>query len=418
MNTRKIILFFCLCFPAGTAFGQLSIEECYIRAKENYPLIRKYELIEKTRQYNLSNLSKGYLPQLSVSGSATYQNDITSFPIDLPGVDMPTLTKDQYQIKAELNQTIWDGGAISAQKKYVSEQSEVEKQKVTVDLYALNQRINDLFFGILLLDEQLQQNDLYLQELERNHTQISSFIRNGVANESDLDPIKVEQLNTRQQQVALKASRKAFTDMLSAMVGKNIENVPLTKPDSDILFFEGIRRPELKLFEQQSAANERYKKVIDAKVMPRIGLFANGGYGKPGLNMLSNEFAPIGIAGVKISWNIGSFYTRRNELAQIGIDRRNIENQRDVFLFNTNLEVLKEQSEIQKWKETLSQDDAIISLRESIRRSAEAKVANGTMSVLDYMREVNAAQQSKQAKIIHEVELLMSVYSLRNTTNN
>ena len=412
-----IAILFC---PLSVLYGQLTIEKCQQLAQENYPLVKQYGLIEKSKEYSLSNANKGYLPQLSLSGKISYQSDVTELPIKIPNVDIDGMRKDQYQAVLELNQTIWDGGAIKTQKRMVRAGAEVDATKLEVDLYQINDRINQLFFGILLMDAQLKQNNLLQDELQRSYHQVAAYVENGIANQADLDAVKVEQLNAIQRKNEMEVTQKAYCEMLSAMIGTKVDNSQqLVKPKADALLSSyEIKRPELNLFEKQDAQLDIQKQMLQAKNMPKFGLFVQGAYANPGLNMLKNEFTPYYIAGVRLSWNFGNLYTKKTESKQIEINRNSINVQRETFLFNTNLEMTQNNNEIEKLTRLMKDDNEIIKLRTNIRNSAEAKVANGTLTVIEMLREVTAEDQAKQNKALHEVQLLMAIYNLKNTTNN
>ena len=402
-------------------YGQLSINDCYKKAQANYPLVKQYSLIEQSKEYNLSNANKGYLPQVSLSAKASYQSEVTKLPITLPSVVIKGVNKDQYQSVVEVSQTIWDGGVILNQKKITEASSTVDKQKLDIDMYAINERVNQLFFGILLLDEQIKQNILLQDELKRNYSQITSYITNGIANQADLDAVKVNQLNTTQRKVELEATRKAYREMLATMIGEPImDNTFLTKPSiaESISLPETINRPELQLFEAQSNLFETQKSIIDSKNMPKLGLFIQGGYSNPALNMLKSEFTPYYIAGARLSWNFGGLYTKKNEKKLLETSKQNIAVQKETFLFNTNLKMTQQNNEIDKMKQLMQDDDEIIRLRASIKKAAEIKVENGTLSVTELLREINSEDQAKQNKVLHEIQLLMSIYNYKNTTNN
>lgn len=418
---KRAIIVLCIILSSySTIYAQLTIEGCQEKAKKNYPLIKRYQLIEKTKGYNLSNAAKGYLPQFSVSAKATYQSDVTGIPISVPGVDIKPLSKDQYGVTLDINQTIWDGGVVSSRKGMAKTGSEVALKQLEVTLYSINDRVNQLFFGILLLDAKVQQNQLLQDELERNFNLISSYIQNGVANQSDLDAIKVEQLKSMQIKTQLNSNRKAYLDMLSVLIGEPIhEDIILEKPSVNTEWISGrIERPELYLLDAQYNDLETQKKIIRTAYMPKLGLFATGGYGKPGLNMLEDKFAAYYMGGVRLSWNFGGLYTEKNDRRLIEANQSSLAAEKETFLFNTSMEVTQEQSEIKRNRDLLEYDDEIISLRNNVKKSAEIKVANGTLTVTDLMREINAEDLAKQDKIQHKIELLLSIYNLKFTTNN
>jgi len=408
-------------FPLFGFSQTLSIETCQEKAKANYPLVKQYGLIDQTAQYNISNANKGYLPQLSLSARATYQSQVTKLPITLPGVVIPELTKDQYQAVLEASQLIWDGGVISAQNKITNAGTEVEKKKLEVDLFSINERVNQLYFGILLLTEQLKQNAILQNELQTNYDRINAFKQNGIANQTDLDALKVEQLNADQRESELKSTRKSYCLVLSAMTGLKIdENTALTKPEINLTVLTDtiVRRPELALFDAQNNMYESQKALLNAGNLPKIGAFIQGGYGKPGLNMLTNAFSDFYIGGIRLSWNLSGFYSQKNNLNKIETNKKAVNIQKETFLFNTDLKNKQQKAEIEKLQSSVNNDDEIIRLHGNIKKAASAKVDNGTLTVTDLIREINAESQAKQLKSLHEIQLIMSVYQLKNSINN
>ena len=417
---RMFFSFSFLLFVSGIN-AQITLEECQRKTQENYPLVYQYGLVEKTKEYNLENAAKGYLPQFALSAKASYQSEVTEIPVKLSGVDLKGLPKDQYQVMLELQQKIWDGGGIRTQKKQTTAEAEIEKEKLNVDMYALNSRVNDLYFGILLLDEQLKQNALLQDELERNYRQITAYVENGIANQADLDAVKVEQLNTKQKRVELVSSRMAYLKMLSLLVGEKLSQETVLEkpvPQDEISAVSEIRRPELSLFNAQGVGLQVQEKALNVRHLPQFGLFVQGAYGNPGLNMLKNEFSPYYIAGVRLSWNFGSLYTLKNDRKVIENKRRQLDNNRDVFLFNTRLEMTQQDQAIQSLEKQMQDDDEIIRLRTNIRKSAEAKVANGTLTVTEMLRELTNESLARQSKALHEIQRLMGIYQLKYTTND
>lgn len=404
----------------GICAQQMTLEECHQKAQANYPLIIQYDLVEKTKEYNLGNAAKGYLPQFTITGKATYQSDVTKLPIEIPGVSIKSLSKDQYQVMLELNQKIWDGGEIHHQRKQVRASSDIEREQLNVDMYALNERVNQVYFGILLLDESLKQNKLLQEDLQRSYQQVSAYMDNGIANQSDLDAVRVEQLNTRQSETELLTSRGAYMQMLSLLIGEDISReTKFLKPIStDMTLANEINRPELLWFDAQRESLDVSESTLRVRNLPHLGLFVQGAYGNPGLNMLENEFSPYYVAGVRLTWNFGGLYTLRNDKRVIENNRRKLQSSRDVFFFNTRLQATQDNSAIQSVRALMREDDEIITLRANIRKAAEVKVANGTLTVTDLLREITAESLARQTKAMHEVQLLMNIYQWKYTTNN
>lgn len=419
MKIRQSIALLAACLGTLPLQAQLTIEACQQKAQANYPLVAQYGLIRQSEQYDLENANKGYLPQLSLSAKATYQTDVTKIPFSVPGIDIPTLSKDQYQVAAEVDQVIWDGGNIRAKKQNVKASSEVDRQQQQVDMYAIRERVNSLFFGILLTGEQLELNRLYDEELERNYRKISSFIENGVANGADLDAVQVEQLSNRQQRAALEATDRAYRRMLGAFIGENADSAELICPPIDNEPIPAdINRPELELLDARNMLLDTRLKQLNARNRPTLGLFVQGAYGKPGLNMLQDKFKAFAIGGVRFSWNFGNYYTRKSDVGKINVARDAVRTQRETFLFNTGQQVESGHGELEKYRRTLDDDDRIVMLRDNIKRASEAKVEGGTMSVTDYMQEVTKAETARQNRVLHRMQLIMTTYNLKNITNN
>lgn len=406
-------------FPA--VYSQLSLDACREKARVNYPLIKQYGLIEKSAEYNLSNADKGYLPQISVVAKVTYQSEAISIPISIPGVPALALSRDQYQAITEVNQIIWDGGAIGSQKKIIRQSAEVDKQNLEVSLYTLNERINQLFFGILVIQDQLKQNSILQAGWQTNIDRITACMQNGTANQSDLDALKVEQLRTAQRTTELMSLLNSYKQMLSAMIGEPVgEATVLIRPDLAAMPDATLinRRPELQFFESQKTLLNQQQNAIHTANMPKIGLFLQAGYGKPGLNILNNKFSPFYIGGARITWNISNYYSQKNNFGKIGLSARLVDLQKDIFLYNNNLAGIQQNNEIGKIRELINRDGDIIALRQSIRKSSEVKVENGTLSVSELIRDIQAEDLAKQEKSLHEIQMLISLYNLKNLTNN
>lgn len=404
-----LLLYCCLSLRAQQQ-GALCIEDCHAYAHENFPLIARHGLIEKTTDYSLSNAAKGYLPQLALTATATLQTDVTSVPLP----DAPTLAKDRYQATLEVNQLIWDGGNIRSQQQVTRAEAEVEKRRLDVDMFALRERVNNLFFGILLLDARLQQNILLTEDLERNHAVVQSYVLNGVANQADLDAVQVEVLKAGQTRTQLETTRKAYACMLSAMIDRPVNNLVVPAPEEPANH-DGAARPEFELFEARRRLLAVKKEQLNVARMPRLSLFAQGGYGRPGLNMLDGDFSFFALGGIKLAWNFGSLYTQKNDKKKLDVQHQNVDVQQQTFLYDMNLQTTHETNEIKKIRDMMVYDDQIIALRRNVRQAAEARLANGTITTVELMREVNAEHAAQLDKIVHDVQLLMTIYKHRNT---
>ncbi len=407
---------------------KITIERCYELAKNNYPLVKKYDLINITEDYSLKNATMMFFPQITLGGKATYQTDVLKFPFDIPGIDMPVFSKDQYAAYLELSQVIWDGGAISAQRKNIKAKGDVSRSEQDVDMYALKERINNLYFGILLLGEQIGQTEILLGDLKTNRTKIENCIKNGVANLSDLDVIEVEMISTNQRKVQLETLRDVYMRMLSMMIGKEVGSYSmLIKPIPDILNNKNLiadlimgenKRPEIALFDARSKEINSQWNYWVAGGLPKIKLFIKGAYGRPGLNMMSDDFAFYAVGGINFSWNISELYSLNFGRKIISSSQKQVEYSRETFLFNTNLISQQQGAEIERYLKIMEDDKSVIALREKIRKAAETEFENGTMSASDLITEINKEEIAKQDKIVHEIELIKSIYELRTLKNN
>jgi len=397
---------------------QLTLSDCYKLALQNYPQVKQRELIAKTADYTIENIQKGYLPQLNISGQASYQSAVTEIPIKIPGVNIPALSKDQYKLYGEFDQVVYDGGAIQQQKQLQKTNEAVSQQQLETDLYQLKDRINQLFFGVLLLDAQLRQNDLTIKDIQLGYDKVNAQIKNGTAFRSNGDVLMAQLLQNKQQSINLLASRKAYTDMLGLFIGKPLdETIILVKPQS-VDPSHQINRPELRVYDEQEKNLDVQNKLLTVQTLPKLNLFLQGGVARPGLDFLNNNFASYYIGGIKLSWSPSAFYTLKRSRALIDINRKNIDVEKETFLFNTNLTVKQQDGDIGKYQRLLVSDDEIIDLRARVKTTALVQLENGVITTNDFLTDVNDENLARQNKILHEVQLLMTQYNQQTTTGN
>lgn len=396
--------------------NSISIEECYQLATTNFPLVKQMALIDKTKQYSIESIAKGHLPQLSINGQGSYQSDVTSFSV--PGVKTTTLSKDQYRIYGEVYQSVTDAASLRQQKELAKATAETDQQKIEVELYKLKERINQIYFGILLIDAQIEQTELLKKDIQSGIDKTNAAIANGTALKSNADNLQAELLKTNQRTIELQANRKGYTDMLALFIAKAVtENTKLINPVVQAMI-PTINRPELKLYETQKKGLDIQNKLITAKNLPRIGLFFQGGYGRPGLNQLKNDFATYYIGGLKLNWNFGNLYTAKNDRVLLKINQQTIDVQKEVFLFNTNLSLSQQNSEVDKFQKLISTDNEIIRLREKVKTTAKSQLENGTISTNDYLSYINAEDQARQNLLQHQVQLSLAQYNYQTTSGN
>ena len=405
-----IIINYSLLIINSAAQESLSLQKAYNLAQQNYPLIKQRELIKQTSAYTIDNISKGFLPQITFSGQATYQSDVTAVKVPIPGVNIESPGKDQYKVLADVNQLVYDGGLIKQQKNIQQLTDDVEQQKVEVELYKIKDRINQLFLGVLFLDEQLKQVDLIKADLNNGIKRVEAQVNNGVAFRSNLNLLQAELLKTDQRTIELKASRKGYIDVLGLFINQTLpENTQLEKPSADgVVLVNDIQRPELKLYSTQEKLLGGQLKVIDARNKPIASVFWQGGYGRPGLNFLDNKFDFFYTTGVRLNWSLGGIYTKKKEKKIIELNQKSVDIQKEVFLLNTNTDLKRQQSEVEKLQKLVDTDKDIIDLRIKVKDAAKAQLENGMITANDYLREVNAEDQARQSLITHQIQLLQA----------
>ena len=400
---------------------KLTLEDAYRQAQTNYPVIRQKDLVRQTAELSISNLSKGNLPQLSFNGQASYQSDVTKVDIKVPGMTIPTSQKDQYKITADITQVLFDGGTIKEQKVMQQLNAGVEEQKVEVELYKLKERINQIYLGILYLDEQLKQLDLVKQDVQIGIKRVEAQVKNGVAFKSNLNVLKAELPKTNQRVIEIKASRKGYVETLGLFLNQVLdENIELEKPAEEKFsaIQDPIQRPELKLYNNEIKLFEQQNKVIQSKNLPKASLFFQGGYGRPGLNMLDNQFDLFYIGGVKLNWPVSNLYTKKKEKQLVKVNQQIVDTKKETFLLNTNTQLKQQQSDIEKLEQLITTDKEIIDIRASVKDAAKAQLENGVITANDYLREINAEDQARQALITHELQLLQATINYKTISGN
>jgi outer membrane protein TolC len=398
--------------------GVLSIEECYKLAREHYPLVRQTEVLLKASEYSIDNISKSWYPQVNFNGQVSYQSDVTEIPIKLPNVYIESPSRDQYKAFAEITQSLYDAGISKQQKKIVENTEMVEQQKIEVELYKLKDRINQLFFGVLLIDEQLKQVQMLKKDIQSGINKVEGALSNGAALKSGVDVLKAELLKNQQHETELTSARKSYLTMLGLFINKKTdENTSLQKP-RDLALVSVVNRPEIGLFELQKKNIALQNTLIGARNFPRIGLFVQAGYGKPALNFLKNQFKPYYVGGLKISWSLAGFYTEKKDRLQLDLNSQSLDIQKETFLFNTNVSLSQQKEDIQKIEALIKTDGEIIILRTSIKNAVNGQLTYGTITSSDYLREVNAEDQARQNLLIHNIQLLMTQYTYNAMAGN
>lgn len=411
MNKFKQILFGgLLLVSCGMQAQNLSLEQCKSKARTNFPLIKQLGILETLKDLSLENLSKGYLPQLNFNAQGTYQSEVTAVPISLPNLAIKSLDKDQYRTYLELYQPLLDGGQVKKQQELSKSQFAVESQKVEVELYKLNSTVNQLYFGILLIDSQTKSANSLLAEIDANLNKLSVGVKEGLINPLNKEVFEAEKIKVVQRLEELNFTRKSLIGTLGVLIGYSISEGSTLEIPKNLNEAKENKRPELSLFDLQIGNLEQQKNIIKNKLSPRLGLMAQLGYGRPALNMLNNDFKEYYIGGLKLSWSISSFYTNARERKSIEGQQAMIAAQREVFNQQTTIGNVQLQREIDKWDALIRTDGQLVESRKRIVAAAETQFTQGTISSLDYLAYINQLEQSNQQMQLHQLQKLQSVY--------
>lgn len=421
---KKKIISFALIMMA-TAIQAQTLEECQLAAEKNYPMIKQYDLISQTTQLTVRNIQKGWLPQIAIAAQATYQSDVTSWPESMKGtfqqlgVNMKGLSKDQYKIGIDLQQTLYDGGTIISLRSIARQEEKVQKAQVETNLYQVRKRVNEMYFSLLLLNEQILLNNDVKALLLSSEKKLASMLKGGTIAISDFENIRAERLSVEQQNESLKSQQQMLQHLLSTFCGIKVSNIQKPAPVETTISTN--KRPEILLFDNQLQLSSIKEKALNSQVRPKLGIFAQGFYGYPGLNMfedmMNRKWSLNGMVGVKLSWNIGALYSLKNDKAKLRLQREMTENAREIFLFNNQLEEIQQNENIKRYHTMKQTDDEIIMLRTNIRKAAESKLSHGIIDINNLLREINNENAAKIQQTIHDIEMLKEMYNLKYTNN-
>lgn len=428
-NFRKYCLLFSTCFLCWKTFGQdnssplpltsVTLPECYEWSKNNYPLVAQLDLLSRSTQYSLGNAAKGKLPQININGQATYQSEVTELALDIPNIDIPTLDKDQYKISAEIYQSLTNFSTIRSQQDQIDLNGKLEIQQVEVDLYQLQDRVNQIYFSILLMQAKGVQLAFLEQDIDSTLTRLKAAVSNGTATLMDQKLLEVEKIRVTQQLQENQSNKLAFLVMLGQLTGKPIgANTALVKPAATPTEAFSINRPELRVFDLQEQLLQVQDAQLNNRYIPEVGLFFQGGYGRPALNFLSNDFSTYYITGLKLNWSLSSLYKTRNDRQKLSIQRQLLDTRKETFLLNTAMTQSQQSAEVNKYADMIAADEAAVALREDIKGIAEVQLLNGLITTIDYIKILNDANRAQQELELHETMQLQAQYNLKTTTGN
>ena len=418
---KKLLLSLVLLAPlCGIA---QTLDECRRLAREHYPEIARFGLIERSEQFSLANASRAWLPQGAVSGQVTWQNSVMELPeqfqqiMQMQGVSYPGLKPLQYKIGVDLSQQIWDGGMTAATRAKIKADSEVERSQTEVNLYDVDSRVQDIYFGLLLLDERIKSARLTATLLDSTIRQVDALIANGVAMKSDRQQIAAQRLTLEQQIEKLTASRSAYANVLSIFIGSEVGEV--SRPSAT---YKAIsEQPTEHLFKSRLSAIEANRRSVNASVLPKFGAFVSAYMGYPGLNyfesMGATKMLPNLIAGIQLKWNFSALYTRKNTLRTLDIQKQSVETARETFNFNRTIASEQQRANIESMKRVIAHDDEILLLRREVLDAARAQLKNGILDTTALLSKITDTELAETERETHSLELLQAQYKLYQTEN-
>ena len=414
----KRLLFFIVIFLTilPVRSQEITLAACQEQARANFPLTRQQGLIDQVTKNTIEALMAQYFPQFRLSGQASYQSDVTKIDLNMPDgfpkIDIPTPEKDQYKLYLDVSQTIFGGGSLGVQQQFTKAEAEVNKQRIEVELYKLRDKINQVYFGILLADEQQKQTDILKNDLNTALEKVKVMVKNGVSLETNQFNLEAELITINQNIKNIELGRSALLEILGKLIGKDLDkDTQLTKPGTIRLKSDFVR-PELTLIDLQKNTLSLQNLQLAAQNVPEISLFLQGGWGKPALNLFSTKFEPYYLGGVRLQWNISRLYTILRERRIIETRLKMYDVEKEVFQLNNEIEQTQQQSKITQLRSALKSDNELIELRSKIKQTSQIQLDNGVITSADFIRDANAENQARQKKALHEMQLILEQYHL------
>ncbi len=401
-----------LCMIGASLHAQspdtLLLKHCHEEAVRLYPMTRQRSLLDQVTAVKISSLQTTYLPQLFLNGQASWQSDVTEIPFDVPFIQIPAVDKDMYKMTLDLQQLIWDGGSNRHQKELEKLGLQIGRQGLEAELYGLKERINQLYFSILLFQQNSRILLSVLDRLKEQQAGMEAGVRHGLILAGQRDVLLAEIMKTNQQLLESEAGIQAGLNMLGVFLDRNIpSDIVLKLPDMPDIQPEAVsHRLEQAVMELKQQQLELTKNLIVSKYLPKISAFAQAGYGKPGLNMLKSEFDDFYMVGARLQWNIWNWNQQKRDKQGIDLQKDIIATQRETFDRNLTMNLRNLASLILKNERLLEKDDEIIRLRSNITRMAATQLGNGVITSSDYIAELNQESIARLNKESHAIQLV------------
>jgi outer membrane protein TolC len=401
------------CFVLASGQGQpVTLDYCLSQAQANHPLFEQYDLLASSSGLKIKNFNKNYLPEMNINGDAHYQSDVTEVPTVIAAFAPEPLDKDQYKISLDVSQVIYDGGIIKRNKDVETIDNEINQQNVGIDLYRLKQNVIGVYFNIISLQESRALLEVTRQNIESRLKEVESGVKNGVVLSSNAEILKAELLKIDQRNIEIESGISSNYKVLSILTGDTITYGTELQLGNPIVesYTNGHDRPEFTLFNLQQQKAESLKKLASTKLIPKLMAYGQAGYGRPGFNMLLNEFQDYYIVGAKLSWNFYNWNKTRNEKTILDIQKNIIASSRESFDQNLSVDLERRMAEIMKIETLLPKDEEIAGIRAGIVQTYSSQLQNGVITATEYITELHAETEARLNLKIHEIQLVRAKY--------
>jgi outer membrane protein TolC len=408
MNRTYLLLIFTFLRLVGISQESVTLELCRERAQENYPLSKQNEFLPASHDLKIKNLNKNFFPQMSINGQAHYQSDVTKTPVNVPGISIPVVSKDQYKLYLDVSQTIYDGWSTNRQKALEDVNLKIDMQNICIDLFKLKERVNQIYFSILLLKEKAIILELYRATLSSKLGDVESGVRNGILLTSNLYILQAELIKADQALTENRISLGASLSMMNEFTGLSLkESTDFVIPEItvDLGRFTN-NRPEFLLFSLQQEKISASKKLTGSTLLPRLSAFGQAGYGRPGFDMLKDEFDDFYMIGARVNWKFLDWNRTRRDRGVLDLQNHIILSNRETYDMNVKIDLENKTAEIRKAEELISRDKELIVLREKISKAVSSQLDNGVITLSQYLTEINAETGAKIDLEMHKIQLI------------
>lgn len=407
MKRSNLILLWLL-LSATVLFAQerVTLEQCQQWARDNHPVLRQSGLYQQMLELKNDINATSLLPQLTLNGQATYQSDVTKVGLSIPNLSIPTVDKDQYKIYLDLRQTIWDGGLSKARELINESENAGNQQQVEVELYQLKENVNRFFFTSFLIQENLNILEQKTGVLSERRKMMESAVKNGMMLSSELDQLLADLIKTNQLILELKSNRETVLAALSIMTGKPVEHFLALELEIDkVSLDQPLQRPEINLFARQAEVLNANAEMLKKQRNPKLFGFGQAGYGKPGLNMLNNDFDTYYLVGIGFNWNVLDWKNTQRQREVLKLQQEIVQTKQEAFLRNIDIASDQQNKQIAQLSELLQTDGELIKVRERITRTSASKLENGSITMADYIQDLNAETSAKLTLETHRIQL-------------